>query len=70
MRDWCAAGHDPLVLVEGRGSLLVDAAGREYLDGNSSIWTNIHGHSHPHIVRAIQTQAAKLAHSSFLGFTN
>jgi len=70
MRDWCAAGHDPLVLVEGRGSMLVDAAGREYLDGNSSIWTNIHGHSHPHIVRAIQTQAAKLAHSSFLGFTN
>jgi adenosylmethionine-8-amino-7-oxononanoate aminotransferase len=70
MRDWCAAGHDPLVLVEGRGSLLVDAAGREYLDGNSSIWTNIHGHSHPHIVRAIQIQAAKLAHSSFLGFTN
>ena len=70
MRDWCAAGHDPLVLVEGRGSLLVDAAGREYLDGNSSIWTNIHGHSHPHIVRAIQAQAAKLAHSSFLGFTN
>jgi len=70
MRDWCAAGHDPLVLVEGRGSLLVDAAGREYLDGNSSIWTNIHGHSHPHIVRTIQAQAAKLAHSSFLGFTN
>ena len=70
MRDWCAVGHDPLVLVEGRGSMLVDAAGREYLDGNSSIWTNIHGHSHPHIVQAIQKQAAKLAHSSFLGLTN
>jgi len=70
MQDWCAPGHDPLVLVEGRGSTLVDAEGREYLDGNSSIWTNIHGHSHPHIVRAIQNQAAKLAHSSFLGFTN
>lgn len=70
MRDWCAAEHDPLVLVEGRGSLLVDTTGREYLDGNSSIWTNIHGHSHPHIVQAIQRQAAKLAHSSFLGSTN
>lgn len=70
MRDWCAAGHDPLVLVEGRGSMLIDAAGDEYLDGNSSIWTNIHGHSHPHIVRAIQIQAAKLAHSSFLGLSN
>ena len=70
MRDWCAPGHDPLVLVEGRGSTLVDAEGREYLDGNSSIWTNIHGHSHPRIVAALRAQAGKLAHSSFLGFTN
>lgn len=70
MRDWCAAEHDPLIIVEGRGSALVDSEGREYLDGNSSIWTNIHGHSHPKIVAAIQAQAAKLAHSSFLGFTN
>ncbi len=70
MRDWCAPEHDPLVITEGRGSVLIDSEGREYLDGNSSIWTNIHGHSHPKIVRAIQDQAAKLAHSSFLGSTN
>ena len=70
MRDWCAPEHDPLVITAGRGSVLVDSEGREYLDGNSSIWTNIHGHSHPKIVRAIQEQAAKLAHSSFLGSTN
>jgi adenosylmethionine-8-amino-7-oxononanoate aminotransferase len=70
MRDWCAPGHDPLVIAEGRGSVLIDNEGREYLDGNSSIWTNIHGHSHPKIVRAIQEQAAKLSHSSFLGLTN
>jgi adenosylmethionine-8-amino-7-oxononanoate aminotransferase len=70
MRDWCAPGHDPLVLLEGRGSILIDTEGREYLDGNSSIWTNIHGHSHPKIVAAIREQAAKLAHSSFLGLTN
>jgi adenosylmethionine-8-amino-7-oxononanoate aminotransferase len=70
MREWCEPTHAPLLLAEGRGSLLIDATGREYLDGNSSIWTNIHGHSHPKIVAAIQQQAAKLAHSSFLGFTN
>jgi len=70
MRDWCAPGHEPLVLVEGRGSCLIDAQGRSYLDGNSSIWTNIHGHGHPRITAAIQAQAARLAHSSFLGFTN
>lgn len=70
MREWCARDHDPLVIVAGRGSVLIDAQSREYLDGNSSIWTNIHGHCHPRIVRAIQEQAAKLAHSSFLGLTN
>lgn len=70
MRDWCAPGHDPLVIAEGLGSWLMDSEGRRYLDGNSSIWTNIHGHSHPKIVAAVREQAGKLAHSSFLGLTN
>jgi adenosylmethionine-8-amino-7-oxononanoate aminotransferase len=70
MRDWCAPGSDPLVLSGGCGSVLIDSEGREYLDGNSSIWTNIHGHSHPKIIAALRTQAGKLAHSSFLGTTN
>ena len=70
MRDWCDDAHEPLVIVRGRGATLTDARGRDYIDGNSSIWTNIHGHSHPRIVAAIREQAAVLAHSSFLGFTN
>src|SRR5437867_2355524 len=70
MREWCAAEHEPLVLVEGRGALLRDSRGREYIDGNSSIWTNIHGHSHPHINAAIRRQLTRVAHTSFLGFTN
>ena len=56
MREWCAPEHEPLVLVEGRGALLRDSKGREYIDGNSSIWTNIHGHNHPHINAAIRRQ--------------
>lgn len=70
MRAWCAPEHEPLVLVEGRGALLRDSRGREYVDGNSSIWTNIHGHNHPHINAAIQRQLQRVAHTSFLGFTN
>src|SRR5216683_2249055 len=70
MREWCAAEHEPLVLVEGRGALLRDSRGREYIDGNSSIWTNIHGHNHPHINAAIRSQLSRVAHTSFLGFTN
>ncbi len=70
MRQWCAPKHERLVLVEGRGALLRDSSGREYIDGNSSIWTNIHGHNHPHINAAIRRQLSRVAHTSFLGFTN
>jgi len=70
MREWCALEHEPLVLVEGRGAVLRDSRGREYIDGNSSIWTNIHGHNHPHINAAIRHQLDRVAHTSFLGFTN
>jgi len=70
MRDWCAPEHEPLVLVEGEGAILRDSRGREYIDGNSSIWTNIHGHNHPHINTAIRKQLARVAHTSSLGFTN
>lgn len=68
--DWCAPGHEPIVIREGRGAWLIDSEGREYLDGNSSIWTNIHGHSHPKLVNAVRDQVGKLAHCSFLGFTH
>ncbi|CAN5744041.1 adenosylmethionine--8-amino-7-oxononanoate transaminase [soil metagenome] len=69
-RAWCAPGHEPLVLVEGRGATLRDSEGREYIDGNSSIWTNIHGHAHPRITQAIKDQLDRVAHVSFLGTTN
>jgi adenosylmethionine-8-amino-7-oxononanoate aminotransferase len=70
MRDWCAAGHEPLVIVSGDGAVLRDSRGREYLDGNSSIWTNLHGHNHPKINAAITRQLGAFAHSSFLGLTH
>src|SRR5439155_16570434 len=70
MREWCAPEHEPLILVGGRGALLRDSNGREYIDGNSSIWTNIHGHNHPHINAAVRRQLSRVAHTSFLGCTN
>ncbi len=70
MREWCAIGETPLVLVSGNGAMLRDSEGREYIDGNSSIWTNIHGHNHPRINEAIRAQLDQVAHTSFLGFTN
>jgi adenosylmethionine-8-amino-7-oxononanoate aminotransferase len=70
MREWCAPEHEPLILVEGHGAMLRDSRGDEYIDGNSSIWTNIHGHNHPHINAAIRRQLNRIAHTSFLGCTN
>ena len=70
MQEWCAPGHDPLIIVSGEGALLYDAVGKEYIDGNSSIWTNIHGHRHPVIDAAIRDQLDKISHCSALGLTN
>lgn len=68
MRDWLK--HEPIVIVSGKGAVLKDAHGRKYLDANSSIWTNLHGHQRPEINQAIQLQLKKIAHSSALGLAN
>lgn len=66
---WASEGEE-LILVRGEGPWLFDAEGRRYFDGNSSIWTNIHGHRHPRIDAALRTQLDEVAHTSFLGFGN
>ena len=68
MRDWLQ--REPIVIAEGKGAVLRDVRGREYLDANSSIWTNLHGHQHPTINAAIRRQLGKIAHSSALGLAN
>jgi adenosylmethionine-8-amino-7-oxononanoate aminotransferase len=68
MRDWLK--REPIVIVSGAGAVLRDVRGRDYLDANSSIWTNLHGHNHPKINAAIRRQLNKIAHSSALGFAN
>ena len=68
--EWTSPDHDPLVLVRGEGAWLWDSEGRKYLDGNSSIWTNIHGHRHPALDAALVRQLGSVAHTSFLGFTH
>ena len=70
MTEWCSSENEPIVLVEGRGAVLRDSKGREYIDGNSSIWTNLHGHNHPHINARVREQLDRVAHTSFLGLTN
>src|SRR5574337_1362162 len=68
MRQWCA--EDPLIVVRGEGSYLLDAQGRRYLDGGSSLWCNVHGHNRPEINAAVAEQLHQVAHSTLLGLAN
>jgi adenosylmethionine-8-amino-7-oxononanoate aminotransferase len=68
MQDWLK--EDPLVITRAQGSTLFDAEGQSYLDGVSSLWTTVHGHSHPRLVQALKDQAETLDHSTLLGLAN
>ena len=52
--------------VKGEGVYLVGEGGERYLDFASGIAVNLLGHSHPHLVGAIQKQAETLMHVSNL----
>lgn len=67
---WMDPSFRPVTIVAGEGAWLIDAEGKRYLDGNSSIWTNLHGHRHPKLDAALRGQLGKIAHSSFLGLTH
>jgi predicted acetylornithine/succinylornithine family transaminase len=55
-----------LELVSGRGAVVVDAAGREYLDFVSGIAVNALGHAAPVVARAVAKQVKTLVHHSNL----
>ncbi len=59
-------GRCEVAPVRGDGCYLYDAQGREWLDMASGIAVNCLGHGHPHLVQAIQKQAATLMHTSNL----
>lgn len=60
----------PVVISGGKGTEIWDDRGNKYLDANSSIWTNLHGHQHPKINKAISDQLGRISHSSALGLAN
>jgi predicted acetylornithine/succinylornithine family transaminase len=59
----------PVTFVRGRGCMVYDDAGREYLDLVAGIAVNLLGHSHPDVVAAVSEQAGQLIHTSNLYFT-
>jgi adenosylmethionine-8-amino-7-oxononanoate aminotransferase len=61
---------EPLGIVRGEGVYLYTEDGRRILDGISSWWVNIHGHSHPKLNAALSAQAKELEHVMFAGCTH
>jgi adenosylmethionine-8-amino-7-oxononanoate aminotransferase len=67
-RGWVA--EEPVVIERAEGTDLIDADGRRYIDGTSSLWCNVHGHRHPMIDDAIREQLDRVAHTTMLGLTH
>ena len=61
----------PLVITKGRGALVWDINGKEYIDCTGSYGVCVVGHSHPKVVEAIRRQAETLisCHASFYNDT-
>jgi acetylornithine aminotransferase len=57
-------GVPQLTLVRGKGSIVEDSEGNEYLDFLGGIATNVLGHAHPSIVAAVTKQISILGHVS------
>ncbi len=57
-------GIPALALVKGKGLVVTDADGKQYLDFLGGIATNVLGHAHPAIVKAVSKQIAQLGHVS------
>ncbi len=60
----------PVPVIGGEGCDLLLADGNRVLDGISSWWTCLHGHSHPRLLGALERQGGKLDHVIFAGFTH
>jgi adenosylmethionine-8-amino-7-oxononanoate aminotransferase len=64
------AEYEPFLIERAHGCTLIGIDGREYLDGVSSLWCNVHGHRHPRLDAAIREQLDRVAHVTSLGMGN
>src|SRR5215470_1865602 len=63
--------RQPLVVVEGRGAMLRDADGREYIDGLAGLWNVNIGHGRAELAEAASAQMQRIAFASaYIGATN
>ena len=68
MKDYLT--EDNIIIEKGEGVYLIDTKGNRYIDGVSSMWTNLFGHRKKQIDDAIKDQLGRIAHSTLLGLAN
>jgi adenosylmethionine-8-amino-7-oxononanoate aminotransferase len=59
-----------IVITKAKGIYLYTHDGRKIIDGISSWWVNVHGHSHSYISKKIKEQLNEMEHCLFSGFTH
>lgn len=71
MKSWTKSlqasyGTPTLEFVSGKGATVIASTGAQYLDFLAGIATNVLGHAHPAVVKAVSKQVATLGHVSNL----
>ena len=62
---------EPMIFVKGRGAVITDVQGREYLDGLSGLWNTNVGHGRAELAQAAEAQMKELAYySTYAGMSN
>ncbi|MBD3612270.1 MAG: glutamate-1-semialdehyde 2,1-aminomutase [Hydrogenovibrio crunogenus] len=59
VRAFKGVGGDPVFFESAKGAYLTDADGKQYIDYVASWGPAILGHTHPDVIKAVQTQAEK-----------
>jgi len=62
---------EPLIFVKGRGAVITDVQGHEYLDGLSGLWNTNVGHGRAELAQVAEAQMKELAYySTYAGMSN
>src|SRR3954465_2154012 len=64
------ADEEVVVIERADGCTLYDTDGNAYLDGVSSLWCNVHGHSHPELDAATRRQLSQVPPTTIPGLSH
>ncbi|MCB1381036.1 MAG: aminotransferase class III-fold pyridoxal phosphate-dependent enzyme, partial [Alphaproteobacteria bacterium] len=63
------ADDKPLIIETGKGAIVTDIDGKDYIDGQGGLWNVNAGHGRKEIIEAISAQLHKLQYYSLFGGT-